>query len=328
MKRSSIRPVARAFPVVLALGIPLLAVTPEPAQTRVLRHENVLGTSMELRVRSRDASVAGRAEAVALGEIDRLARVFSTYSPHSEFSRWQASTVEALPVSAELFAVMDLADHWRVATDGAFHPGAALLGRMWREASAAGREPDPSALAEGVRRLAVVPWMLDREARVARRVGGYPVTLDAIAKGWIIEKASERAWQLGGMESLVLEVGGDLRVRGTLPEPVAIVDPRNDDENAPAMTWVDVRDAGLATSGGYRRHSGMRGGRPSSHILDPRTGRPSEVLLGATVVAPDAATADALATAFNVLEPDASVRLANSTPGVACPVAVELANRG
>lgn len=296
----------------------MAAITPVPPAVRVLRHENVLGTSMELRVCSRDASMASRAEAEALAEVDRLARIFSTYSPASELSRWQASGGEAVRVSGELMEVMGEADRWRVATGGAFHPGAALLGRMWREAAAAGREPGAVELADGVLRLGVAPWRLDREARTATREGGYPVTLDAVAKGWIVERASARAWALGGMEGLMLEIGGDLRVRGARPERVALVDPQHDEENAAPMGWVDVSDGALATSGGYRRFVAGPGRVRGSHILDPRTGHPAEGVLGATVMAPDAAMADALATAFNVMEPGSSLRLADATPGVAC----------
>ena len=95
-------PLAAAMAAWLAASV-LLAVIPSPPEVRVLRHENVLGTSLELRVRSRDTTVATNAEALILGEIDRLARVFSTYSTSSEFSRWQSTRGVAAPVSTELF---------------------------------------------------------------------------------------------------------------------------------------------------------------------------------------------------------------------------------
>jgi len=316
MKPLALLPVASA----LIAASTLLGVTPPAAELRVMRHENVLGTSFELRVRSRQPAAATQAEAVVLAEIDRLARVFSTYSPTSELSRWQATRHVATPVSRELAEVMGIADRWRVETGGAFHPGAALFARLWREAGDAGREPSGPVLLEGTRRLATAPWRLDAASGTAERLGDYPVTLDAVAKGWIIEQASARAWALGGMEGLLLEIGGDLRVRGTWPERIALVDPRHDEENAAPMGWVDVRDAALATSGGYRRHVGTSAGRPRSHIIDPRTGVPAHAILGVTVIAPDGATADALSTSFCVMEPAASLRLADATPGVACLV--------
>ena len=55
------------------------------------RHENVLGTSLELCVRADTEEAARSAEARTLAEIDRLAAVFSGYDASSEFRRWQAT---------------------------------------------------------------------------------------------------------------------------------------------------------------------------------------------------------------------------------------------
>src|SRR5579884_4024429 len=57
----------------------------------VFHHENVMGTSLELRVRGDGAEAARWAEDRVLGEIDRLGAIFSGYDPSSEFRRWQAA---------------------------------------------------------------------------------------------------------------------------------------------------------------------------------------------------------------------------------------------
>lgn len=283
----------------------------------VFRHDNVLGTSMELRVRARDSAAAARAEAVALAEVDRLARVFSGYSPDTEFSRWAASRDTAVPVSAELFDVLHRSERWREATHGAFNPTAEAFGRLWKQAAARDAVPSDADLADAVRRASAPAWRLDATARTARRLTDCPITLNAIAKGYIIEVASDAAWKSGPLEGLMLEIGGDLRVRGGVAEPVAVADPRADAENATPVEVVPVRDAALATSGSYRRGFDTRG-RHFSHIVDPRTGQPVDHVPGATVIAPDAATADALSTALSVMDPDDGIRLADRTPGVAC----------
>ena len=65
---------------------------------------------------------------------------------------------------------------------------------------------------------------------------------------------------------------------------------------------MTVRARGLATSGSARR--GWRiAGRWYSHVIDPRSGRPVDHVASASVVAPDAATADAVATVLSVLAP-------------------------
>ncbi|MBI3893789.1 MAG: FAD:protein FMN transferase [Candidatus Wallbacteria bacterium] len=71
------------------------------------------------------------------------------------------------------------------------------------------------------------------------------------------------------------------------------------------MGVLRLREEAVATSGGYERFVEI-GGRRYGHVLDPRTGRPAEGLLSATVVAPTATAADALSTVCYVLGPDGS----------------------
>jgi thiamine biosynthesis lipoprotein len=78
---------------------------------------------------------------------------------------------------------------------------------------------------------------------------------------------------------------------------------------------VRLRDRALGTSGGQFQSFRHRGHR-YSHILDPRTGQPAEGVLSATVVAPTAAMADALSTAFFVLGPEASLKYCESHPEI------------
>lgn len=292
------------------------ATAPEPILT-TFHHENVLGTSFELKVHSRDSATASQAEAVSLAEIDRLARIFSGYLPDSEFNRWQRTRAERVPVSPELLSVLAASERWNRDSLGAFNPGVEQLTRLWKSAAAQDQVPDPSDLATAVRDLARPAWRIDATAGTAEHLSDTPLSLNAIAKGYIIEQASGAASRIPGVEGVLLEIGGDLRVRGRFPQRVEITNPRNDAENAPPLTAISVVDQGLATSGGYRRGVRVRG-QNVSHILDPRTGQPVQDVAGVTVLAPDAMTADALSTTLSVLGPVDGLRLAESTPGVAC----------
>ena len=288
-----------------------------PPRQQTFHHENVLGTSLELRVRSSVEGAATRAEMVALAEVDRLGKAFSTYTPDSEFSRWQQTDHEAVKVSPDLFSVLQVSEHWRIQTGGAFNPAAEAFTRLWNAAAGNDSRPEASDLKATALEVARPAFRLDSASRSAERLSKVPLTLNAVAKGYIIEQASAAAARVEGVEGLLLEIGGDLRIRGRFAEPVAIVDPSRDAENAPPLTTVKVRDRALATSGGYRRGVKVQG-RHRSHIVDPRTGEPVSRVAGVTVIAPDTTTADALSTSFSVLEPEQSLRLAEATPDVAC----------
>ena len=69
-------------------------------------HENVMGTSLELRVLADDRESARGAEDRVLGEIDHLALIFSAYDSASEFSWWQAAPRGLMSLSPELFDVL------------------------------------------------------------------------------------------------------------------------------------------------------------------------------------------------------------------------------
>lgn len=152
------------------------------------------------------------------------------------------------------------------------------------------------------------------------------------------------------IDSALLNIGGDLRVIGDGLVSASIADPRHDAENSPPLAVVNLLNQSLATSGGYRRHlaekpsdaltnhsspalphssvgtdveaiGSQRGGGSRgqySHIFDPRTGQPTSHILSSSVIAPDATTADALATICSVLSVEESLRLIEEVPGAAC----------
>jgi thiamine biosynthesis lipoprotein len=100
------------------LSFPFLSVAAR-AGTRgsfQFHHENVLGTSMEMVVRANSEPEAATAEAAALTEIDRLAKILSTYDPASEISRVERSGGTR---SRELSSVLRAYDHWERSTGGA-----------------------------------------------------------------------------------------------------------------------------------------------------------------------------------------------------------------
>ena len=86
--------------------------------------------------------------------------------------------------------------------------------------------------------------------------------------------------------------------------------------------WGSVRKSVVATSGSYRRGFDVAG-RHYSDVVDPRTGRPETNVVSATVVADRAADAGALATAFCVLTPADSARLASTVAGAEFVIVLE-----
>jgi len=123
--------------------------------------------------------------------------------------------------------------------------------------------------------------------------------VDGIAKGYAIDRAIE-ALQRSGAHGAMVEVGGDLRLFGHGPSGdgwiVAIRSPFED------IAWaeIEMQEGAVCSSGGYARFIEIED-RRFSHIIDPRSGWPTEETRAVTVIGPDAATADAWATALSIL---------------------------
>jgi len=281
-------------------------------------HENVMGTSLALWVRAESPDLAREAEDRVLREIDRLAAIFSGYDQGSELCRWQATSLYPTRVSPELWEVLRAADRWAGRSGGAFDPRVEALTRLWSRCALQGRLPTPEETAGTKAAMSRPAWRLDPASGTAERLPGCPFSLNGIAKGYIVGRACEAAIDKSrGVSGAVLNVGGDLRVRGDVARTIGIASPWADSESSEPLAYIEVKDRSVATSGSSQR--GLRiNGKWYSHIFDPRSGLPVERVVSATVVAEQAADADAFAKVCSVLAPQESLRLASSLPGVEC----------
>ncbi|AKH16366.1 FAD:protein FMN transferase [Deinococcus soli (ex Cha et al. 2016)] len=276
-------------------------------------YERLLGTEVEVQVVARTAAQAEAAEQAALAEIDRLTRIFNRFDPGSELCRWQARPGDAhVPLSLELLHVLRLADHWRALSGGAFHPGADALGQLWQQAAATGQRPSPAALERQVSALRAAPWTLHADGSATLHAAG-PLGLNALAKGYVVDRAALVASRCVGVRSVLINVGGDLRVTGPARVNVQVADPFTARDDAPPTARVQVRGGALATSG--QAHRGFTlNGTHYSHVMDPRSGQPVQDVPGVTVTAPECVTADALATILSVLDVRAGLHLLAGLP--------------
>jgi thiamine biosynthesis lipoprotein len=276
-----------------------------------------MGTVYAVKVADADVSpeARGAIERAIEDRLDRVDRLMSTYREDSELSRFNRLAANvSFAVSPETLEVFRVAREVSDLSGGAFDISVGPLVAAWGF-GATDRVPAPPSEAElaalrphvGFERIAI-----DAGAgTLAKTHAGVVCDLSAVAKGYAVDLVAAALGNLGHDDFLV-EVGGEVRASGFRLDGAAwrVAIERPDSELRGIHEVVPLRDIALATSGDYRNYYEVDG-RRISHTIDPRTARPIEhALASVSVLHRDAVHADALATALNVLGPDAGYALA------------------
>jgi thiamine biosynthesis lipoprotein len=241
----------------------------------------------------------------ALDEIDRLESQLTVYRESSEVSRLNrlASHVP-VPVEESLFGLLSLAARISADTGGAFDITAGALIKAWGFFRGPRRVPSPDALEEALRSVGMQHVTLVAESKTVRYSRpGLEINLGSIGKGHALDVVAAMLAQRWGVRTALLH-GGHSSVYALGGGPadshgweVGITHPWNPNRR---LAMIYLRDRALGTSAATFQHL-EHVGRKLGHILDPRSGWPAQGMASASVVAPTAAEADALATAFFIL---------------------------
>ncbi len=262
---------------------------------------NALGTFVTIRAFAENRPSTEEAVEAATALVRDLEKPLSRFDEESDVSAVnKAAAGTAVSVSDDTLHVLLKAAQVSEKTSGAIDVTVGPLVDLWKAAGESGTLPTDDAIREALSKVSCKHLTIDSEAHtVTKAVDGLTIDLGAVAKGYIADKAAALL-QSRGVKRGFVDAGGDgvFFSGGAAERPwkVGIADPRGTGEVVDALF---LRDAAAVTSGNYARFSTIEGKR-YSHIIDPRTGRPVEGPDSVTVIAADAATADAWATALSV----------------------------
>ena len=237
----------------------------------------------------------------------------SIHRTDSELSRVNSLAVTtAVPVSAELFQVLQLSQDIAANTEGGFdvtiRPLADLWGFIWKEH----RLPTEQELKDVLPLVNFRHVELDaRDQTVRFWQPGVSIDLGGIGKGVAVDMAISKLRELGVTNAMV-KAGGDVRVMGAPPDQEFWTVQLEDPLKQGRRINIPLRDAALSTSGNYENYFEVAGQR-YSHLLDPRTGLPVQGVAACTVIAPTCAESDAWATACFVYGAQQSLKRFSGT---------------
>lgn len=233
----------------------------------------------------------------ALNSLERIEEQLSVFRETSEISRInRTASQRSVVCDPDLMAFLAFCEDLSVATDGAFDITSTPLSRCWGFLRREGRLPSNAELETALSAVGMSKVQLDRRNHAIRfQTPALELNLGAVGKGYALDVLASDLRRAGVEDGLlcagkssVLAIGGEWAV-----------DVRSPQIPDRPLAHLTMRQGALGTSGAGEQFV-IVDGRRYGHIIDPRTGWPAVGVLSASVVAPEAARADALATAFFV----------------------------
>jgi thiamine biosynthesis lipoprotein len=292
----------------------LLTSRPRPRSPYWVRvHRAAMACRFEITLSGEDAASVGAAQ-TALREAARLEDQLSVFRDSSELTAVNRQAAHApVRVSAELYEILGRSVELSRATDGAFDITSTPLSRCWGFLRRNGRVPGPAMIAAARALVGMSAVRLDPGARtVAFSRPGIELNLGSIGKGHAVQRIAEALKRSGVRHALVSAAGSSVFALGGRGGWAVDVTSRRVARGV--LARLRLRNRALATSGAGEQYVDADGTR-YGHVLDPRTGWPARGLLSASAIASDAASADALATAFLVGGEDLARRYCGAHPG-------------
>jgi FAD:protein FMN transferase len=278
-----------------------------------------MGTLVKITLYSDSQDAAQAAFRAAFERIRALDNALSDYKPDSELNRLTRIAVgRAVPVSEDLWAVLQAAQEMARASDGAFDVTVGPVTRLWREARRVRRLPGASELRAAAARSGHEKLHLDGVRRTAMLdQPGMALDLGALAKGYAASEALA-VLRRSGAGSALVAISGDLACGDPPPGSrgwrVAMHDAAARAGDIPAV--VELANVAVSTAGADEQHLD-EGERRYSHIVNPASAMGITEDITVTVIAPTGLEADALDTAISVLGVARGLALLESRPDTA-----------
>jgi thiamine biosynthesis lipoprotein len=205
-------------------------------------------------------------------------------------------------------------------TDGAFDITVGVLEQLWGFKDETPHLPQENEIAHALHSVGYqYITVLDSSLSLKE---GLIIDLGGISKGYAVDRIV-RLLEQKGIPAGLVDAGGDLRVFGSKPDgskwTIGIKHPQ---ERGGVVGTFEIESGAVATSGNYER-SFFENGIRYHHIIDLRTGYPATGCISVTILAADAVTADALATAVFVLGPDRGMALVENLPHIEAVIVFE-----
>ncbi len=284
--------------VVVTLLFTLGLVGAPAGKPELIRSEgsvDAMGSTFSVVVYGSDRDKLQSSVAQALEEARRLDQLLSNYQPGSEWSEVnRLAADQPVVVSREVFQLLAACVEYSRESEGAFDITVGPLMKVWGFYKGSGHLPHRAEVRGALGKVGYRNIQLDSahsSVRFAQR--GVEIDPGGIGKGYAVDRIASVLKANGIQSALVSAAGSSIYALGTPPgEPgwqLQIKDPKNPSKS---VATVALKDASMSTSGNYEKFFYAEG-KLYSHIMDPRTGFPSQGMLQASVISPNTIDSEA-----------------------------------
>lgn len=308
------------------------ASTTAEQKTSVVKLERTLdamGTTYAVDVYGTELGKMQAAVEQAFDEVERLDQMLSNYIPTSELSEVnRRASKEYVPVSPEFFDLLQNCLRYSRESGGSFDLTVGPLMRVWGFYKGTGHLPHRAEVRYALSQIGYQYVELDSVKHAVHfRKSGIELDPGGIGKGYAVDRMVNILRKNGITSALVSGGGSSIYGIGHPPDdkgwPIEIREPKNADRVA---ATVYLKDSSVSTSGNYEKFFRAEG-KLYSHIMDPRTGYPSQGTLAVSVVAPRTIDGEVWAKPYYILgkewtikhkPKDFRVLFCEDKPGGAC----------
>ncbi len=285
-----------------------------------------MGTLFTISLFAPNEQVGRTAADAAFRRVAALEEIMSDYQADSELMQLcDQPWGRPVPVSQDLFRIFEQAEFFSRKSGGAFDVTIGPCVRLWRFARKRHTLPAPAEIRDAKARVGFQNLRLDARAQTATLlVPGMRLDLGGIAKGYAADEALKLLKGMGISRALVA-ASGDIAIGEPPPGEtgwrvaLSAIDAK---DSGKTTQTIRLRNAGISTSGDTEQFIEIEGVR-YSHIIDPATCLGLTRRIQATVIAPNAITTDAMATAVCILGPERGLKTIDSIPGAAAVVTIK-----
>lgn len=283
--------------VLLCFFVPLAGCSEATSTKRYESEDFVMSTYLKQQLYSGETEKA--AEEVE-GYFRALEEKLSMFSEESDITKInEAAGIKPVIVDTKTIEILSIALEFSKASDGLFDVSIAPLTMLWGIDTENATIPTKTEIDSLLSLVDYKQIKLDKEASsVMLEKKGMKLDLGGIAKGYSAHGVTE-IYKSHNITGALCSIGGNIFVYGEKPDgkpfTIGIKTPEvNPTEQI--LGKISLKNSTISTAGGYERYLN-KDGQMYHHILDTRTGYPSEAdLLSVTVIAEDGGRADALST--------------------------------